>query len=79
VSNPEGIATGLEAGPKVDERDTTTFIDYEPSATVQAFQYRTFITGDPPSALRQRRPAIGNEFPKPYLQEIVRHTNQSAA
>jgi hypothetical protein len=29
VSNPEGIATGLEARPKVDERDTTMHIDYE--------------------------------------------------
>jgi hypothetical protein len=37
VSNPEGIATGLEAGPNVDERDTTTHIDYELIVTVRAF------------------------------------------
>jgi len=37
VSNPEGIATGLEAGPKVDDRGSTTHIDYELAVPVQAF------------------------------------------
>lgn len=52
VSNPEGIATGLDAGPKVDERDTTTHIDYELVVAVRAFTVPDLHLGR--SSLRRR-------------------------
>jgi hypothetical protein len=62
VSNPEGIATGLDAGPKVDERKTTTFIDYELVVTVQACPHRTFISSALRPALKRNQPLRMNHL-----------------
>jgi len=81
VSNPEGIATGLEAGPKVDERDTTTHIDYELVVTARAFL--VLDLNDRRSSLwpgpRQKRLTIENQSPRPTPRVSVRNSNHRAA
>jgi hypothetical protein len=79
VSNPEGIATGLEAGPKVDERDTTMHIDYELVVTERALPVPVLVSGSPPSRIEERSPTIKSESPRPTRRVFVRKSNHWVA